>query len=170
MKPVFDCWWTETSADDCLLEDSSKPPRPLYSKCPSQHCHSSKAPDSVPSQTPFRPSPRLAVQSQSQPFIRSFAKPPSPAIIMPNHPASSHSSARSTPEPDFPSSPSSSFTHHGLSDFDDYKASEQLRRNITEIARQAAVDARNARNGSLDEEYMRKLVEEVEAELGVRRS
>lgn len=89
---------------------------------------------------------------------------------MPSHPTSAHSSSRSTPEPEFPSSSSSSLTHHDPTDLEDYEVSEQLRRNITEIAREAAVDARNARKGSLNEEYMRKLVEEIEVELGVRRS
>jgi len=89
---------------------------------------------------------------------------------MPTRPFSAQSSPRSTPEPDFPRSSSSSFTHHNINDVDDYEASEQLKRNITELAREAAVDARNARKGSLNEEYIRKLVEEVEIELGVRRS
>lgn len=91
-------------------------------------------------------------------------------INMPARPTSAHSSSRSTPEPDSPRSSFSSFTHHSLNDIEDHEASEQLKRNITEIAHEAAVDARNARKGSLSEEYMRKLVEEVEVELGVRRS
>ena len=43
-----------------------------------------------------------------------------------------------------------------------------MRRNITELARDAAMDARNARKGSINEEYIRRLVDEVEIELGVR--
>ena len=87
---------------------------------------------------------------------------------MPTRPFSAQSSSCSTPEPDLPQSSSSSFTHQDLND--DYEASEKLRRNITELTREAAVDARNARKGSLNEEYIRKLVEEVEIELGVKRS
>jgi hypothetical protein len=89
---------------------------------------------------------------------------------MSNYPRSTQSSSRSTPEPDFPSSSSSSFTHHSHNDTEDHEASEQLRRNITEISRESAVNARNARKGSLNEEYMRKLVEEVEVELGLRKA
>lgn len=91
-------------------------------------------------------------------------------INMPARPTSAHSSSRSTPEPDIPSSSFSSFTHHHLNNIEDYAASEQLKRNITEVVREAAVDARNVRKGSLNEKYMRKLVEEIEFELGVRRS
>ena len=89
---------------------------------------------------------------------------------MPTRPFLAQSSSCSTPEPDLPQSSSSSFTHQDLNDVDDYEASEKLRRNITELTREAAVDARNARKGSLNEEYIRKLVEEVEIELGVKSS
>ncbi|KAF3040003.1 hypothetical protein E8E11_007864, partial [Didymella keratinophila] len=85
---------------------------------------------------------------------------------MPTRPFSAQSSTRSTPEPDFPRSSSASFTYHNINDVDDYEASEQLKRNFTELAREAVVDERNVRKGSPNEEYMRKLVEEVEIELG----
>ena len=79
---------------------------------------------------------------------------------------STRSSSRSTPEPDFSAATLSTTEHK---DAEDLAAEEQLRRNLMEIARDAAVDARNARKGSINEEYMRMLVEEVEVELGIRR-
>lgn len=92
------------------------------------------------------------------------------SIEMPSRLTPAHSSSCSTPESNSPRSSVSSFSHHSLNDIENHEASEQLKRNITEIAHEAAVDARNARKGNLSEEYMRRLVEEVEVELGVRRS
>jgi hypothetical protein len=85
-------------------------------------------------------------------------------------PFSTQSSSRSTPESGFPRSSSSSFIYDNSNDVEDDEASEQLKRNITGLAREAAGDARNARNDSLNEAYISKLAEELEVELGVRRS